>query len=336
MDNRKAVKRLDLNQNPYDIAELLSEELNTVWRSIKTNEYPDGSSCELRKAIASYAGIEPECIVTGNGSDELLMLIMQTFVSRGDRVLTFVPTFSMYRQYALKEGALMLEYSTGGDFNLDIDGFINFRDEHKPKLQIICNPNNPSGGLLSMTQLESLLKGFKGITVIDEAYYEFSKVTAVPLLERNKKLLITRTFSKAMGLAGLRIGYILGSSGLTEQLERVRSPYNLNAFSQAAAVAVLKNYDKVQKTVSSICGDRDYMYNRIKLIDGIMVFKSYTNFLLLQSSYCSEIEQALLAEGIRIRRFREPELSDCLRIAVGRSEDNSRIIEIMEAIAYGK
>lgn len=334
-DNEADIIRLDLNENPYDIKRLLGEELMGEFDRISFSSYPDGCCTDLKRLLAGYTGAAASQLAVGNGSDELLSLIMQAFINKGDKVLLHSPTFSMYRQYAAIAGAKVEEYVTCKEFKIDIADFIKKRADIKPKLQIICNPNNPTGRGLSLTELETLIKGFDGITVVDEAYFEFCGITAFPLLASNENLIITRTFSKALGLAGFRVGYMISSSEIIEHIERVRSPYNINILSQTAASIVLRNMHKIRPTIDQILKDRAWLYDRLKEIRDIEAYSTQCNFILIKADKAEHIYSSLLDNRIRVKYFSEGALKDYLRISIGTSDTNIKVAEIIEK-AMGK
>ncbi len=326
---------LDKNENPYNIVKLLKNEISLETDNLMLNRYPEGSYKLLREELSRYTGINAENIVIGNGSDELLYMIMQAFLEKGEKVLLHTPTFAMYKSYANMVGGVIEEYETDDRFCIELETFKKVIDEKNPKILIICNPNNPTGSFIEIEAIEYLIQDFTGIVIIDEAYMEFCNQTAVKFLEKYKNVIILRTFSKALGLAGLRIGYMLSSMEVIDCVERAKSPYNVNAYSPAVAVAVLKNIDKVRKAINIILEERNSLISKLAELKGIEVFESKTNFVLIRADKCKELYASLFENGIAVKGFNDPKLKNCIRLALGTSTENRKVLETIEAVCKG-
>jgi len=324
--------RLDLNENPYDISGLLKNEIGEGLQQNNFNRYPDPSGLKLKESISKYVDLDCNCIAIGNGSDELITLIIQAFLKKNDKILLHKPTFSMYKHYANIVDATILEYETDRNFELNINAFKTFIEKEKPKIIIICNPNNPTGKLLEVWQIEEIAKGYEGLLLVDEAYIEFCNKSSIKLLKSYKNIIILRTFSKAFGLAGLRVGYMLASSETIERIEKIRSPFNINAFSQSVAALVLENFDKVKSYIDIIKDERKRLYKRLSEMKELEVFESQANFILIRSNKKQLIYEGLLENGIKVRCFENEMLNDCLRITVGTPFENDELIKILEVI----
>lgn len=325
---------LDKNELPWGLDDKVEEALIKSIKAMKFNRYPDSDYTELKGEISKYAGIEKQSICVGNGSDELISLVLQAFINPGDTIAIYNPTFAMYRIYGSICGARIWKYDLDGNFELKPDEFIASLQEQKPKLVFLCNPNNPTGKELALSEMEEILKNTAGIVVVDEAYFEFSGVTALGLLSGYDNLIILRTFSKAFGLAGLRIGYMLANPLIISYIDRVRSPFNVNAFAQAAAVEVLKNLDKVMERVELIKSERERLIVLLKQLKGIQCFESKSNFILMRSPYSDEIAERLQKAGIFIRKYSSTKLKDCLRVTVGSRGENDKFYETVKEVLY--
>jgi histidinol-phosphate aminotransferase len=275
-----------------------------------------------------------DSIGIGNGSDELVSIVLQTFIDPGDTIAISNPTFSMYKIYGTICGARIWEYNQDSSFRIKLDEFIGCLEKEKPKIVFLCNPNNPTGSSLELSEIEQILKEIDSIVIVDEAYFEFSGVTASGLLSNYDNLIILRTFSKAFGLAGLRVGYMLACPSVISYIDRVRSPFNVNAFAQAAAVEVLGNIDIVSERIEIIKSERTRLTGMLTKLEGLRCYESCSNFLLVRSSYAEEIFKRLQEAGIYIRSYSDPQLLDCLRITIGSPEENDSFFEIIKEVMY--
>jgi len=325
---------LDKNEIPWNLNEKVEEALiKKIW-SMEFNRYPDSNCTDLKKAISRYTGIDTESIGIGNGSDELINVLLQTFINPGDTLAIHNPTFSMYKIYGTICGARIWEYNLDSSFEFKIDEFISCLQKEKPKLVFLCNPNNPTGSSLALSEIEEILKKTDGIVIVDEAYFEFSGVTAAGLIASYDNLIVLRTFSKAFGLAGLRVGYMLACPSVISYFDRVRSPFNVNTFAQAAAAAVLENIDIVTERIKIIKGERSRLTALLSEIESIQCFESRSNFILLRSSYARKIYKRLQEAGIYIRSFSNPILKDCIRISIGSPEENDSLYKVVKEAVY--
>lgn len=325
---------LDKNEIPWSLENKMQEALIKRIKTLEFNRYPDSDCTALKTALSEYTGINTDSIGVGNGSDEVISVLLQTFIEPGDTIAVQKPTFSMYKIYGTICGARVWEYTLDGNFEMNPDEFIVCMKKEKPKLVFICNPNNPTGRRLELPVIEQILKEAPGIVIVDEAYYEFSGLTAAGLLSKYKNLIILRTFSKAMGLAALRIGYILACPDTINYFDRVRSPFNVNTFAQAAAEELLKNMDIVEERVKIIKSERERLTKLLVELKGLQCFESWSNFILLRSPYAREIYSKLKEAGIYIRSYSNPELKDCLRVTVGNPEENNCFYKVVKEVQY--
>lgn len=323
---------LDKNENPWCLDRTVKEGIMKRLEGLELNRYPDNDCTELKKELSAYSGVPAASITVGNGSDELIHMVLQVFADSGDTVAIQYPTFSMYKLYAVMCGAVVAEYKLEDSFEPDSEGFISFLKREKPKVAIICNPNNPTGKKFEVSSIEKILKEFPGILLVDEAYYEFSGITASGLLSKYDNLVILRTLSKAFGLAGLRVGYLLGNPELISYIERVRPPFNINSFSQTAAVEVLKKMDAAMKRINEIKGERERLSARLMVLESLECFESWSNFILLRSKRAGEIFNRLEDARIYVKAFSDPVLKDCLRITIGTPEENDRLYKAVKEV----
>lgn len=325
---------LDKNEIPWSLSSKVEEAIFRRIRDMEFNRYPDGNCTELKAAISQYTGIDPAGIAVGNGSDELISVVLQTFIDSGDTVAAHNPSFSVYKIDGTICGARVWEYNLDRNFGMKLEEFISCLQREKPKLVFLCNPNNPTGSRLELSEIEQILMKTDGIVVVDEAYFEFSGLTVAGLLSDYENLIILRTFSKAFGLASLRVGYMLASASIISFVERVRAAYNVNAFAQTVAVEVLKDLDTVTERIEIIKNERKRLAALLMKLEGLQCFESWSNFLLIRSTYADEMCRKLQEAGVYIRGFSNPMLKDCIRVTVGSSVENDRFYEIVKEVLY--
>lgn len=322
---------LDSNESPFDIPDSTKERL-IEYISIGNifNRYPDPNSTALREAIAQYCGVKPNNILVAAGSDELIRMIINAFVDKYEYVLCPSPSFSMYNIYTKICGGIPLDIQLRKDYSYDMDKFISADRQYNAKVAFICNPNNPTGTVIEKQDIIYLIKNFDGLVVIDEAYFEFYGETMVDSVLDYENVIILRTFSKAFGAAGLRIGYLVANEDLVEDLYIIKSPYNVNTFSQLTALELLKNFDIIRERIDYIVSERDRLYHILNDVEGIEVVPSKANFLLLQLKDSQEIYAKLLEEGISVRNFPDDtDLSSCIRVSIGTRYENDRFLKVL-------
>ncbi len=326
---RRAAVKVNQNENPYDLpAELkrrvLDEALARPW-----SRYPDFDPRELLEALGRFARWRADGILAGNGSNELIEAVLMVTVGAGTPVVIPEPTFSLYALLTGVLGGRAVRVPLGEDFAYDADALIRAQREHGASVVIVCSPNNPTGTMLPPAEVARLCRESDALVVVDEAYHEFSGQSVVPLLHDHGNLIVLRTFSKAMAMAGLRVGYLLASPELVAEVNKARLPYNLNFFSQAAALAVLSDPQAVQKAVARLVRSRETLHRELAATPGVRPFPSQANFILfaVDGRSPSVVFQALFAEGVLIRDVSAtPGLSDCLRVSVGTDDENATFL----------
>jgi len=323
---------LDKNELPWGLSRDMREAVLSRILDMEFNRYPDSSCSELKKAISKYTGIDISSIAVGNGSDELISIVLQTFISPGDTIAVSDPSFSMYKVYGSICGARIWEYGTDSSFETEPEEYISCLEKVKPKLVFLCNPNNPTGGRLQLEVIEEILKAVEGIVVVDEAYFEFSGLTAAGLLRSYENLIILRTFSKAFGLAALRLGYMLAAEKIISYIDRVRSPFNVSTFAQLVAIEALENIDPILERAEIIKQERERLRKLLGGIEGLKCYESWSNFLLIGTPKAGEIQSSLKQSGICVKSFSGSRLGDCLRITVGSPVQNDRLYECIKEV----
>ncbi len=322
------VVKLDANENPYGP---VPGVLRLLERPHLVAQYPDPTGDEARRALSSYTGVARDQIVLGNGSDELIDLICRVILSPGDAVVDFPPTFAMYRLYAELAEARLETVERDEAFAIGRDDAV--AAAHGSKLVILASPNNPTGNAAEPATVSALLET-GAMVVVDEAYFEFSGVSYVPLMTNHDNLVILRTLSKWAGLAGLRIGYALCPPWLAGELRKIKGPYNVNALALAATVATLDEVSTARERVSRIVEERPRMTDLVESTGLLSAYPSSTNFVLFQADRvpARSIHKSLASAGIFTRHYTEPRLENALRITVGASTDTDRLVAGLQSI----
>jgi len=361
---REAPVKINQNENPWDLPKAVKRRVLAQALARPWSRYPDFDPRELLLALARFSGWRADGILAGNGSNEMIEALLLVTVGPGTKVVIPEPTFTLYAlmttilggepvRVALSprgtpvasgpEGPAVsatagpsgrVEQGPLGVTGLtyDVRALLKAREESQPPLTIVCSPNNPTGSSLSIAEVESLCLSGDGLVVIDEAYHEFSGRTVVPLLERHPNLVVLRTFSKAMALAGLRVGYLLASPDLVREVNKARLPYNLNFFSQAAAIAALEEEDALAKSVRRLVAEKERLLARLADVPGVRAWPSDANFFLLEclAADPKAVFAGLLRRGVLVRDVTSyPMLSRCLRVSVGSEKENDAFLHAL-------
>ena len=313
---------LDANENPFD--------------TTGYNRYPDPHQRRLKEAIAESNHINPDQIFLGNGSDEAIDLLFRVFCNPGiDQALIPQPTYGMYSVSATINDVEVILPNLGPSFNLDASALLKAVTA-KTKLIFLCSPNNPSGNLLSATEIEHILHNFPGIVVIDEAYIDFSGSTSwITRIDDFKNLAVLQTFSKAWGMAGLRLGLCFANPLIIKLLNKIKPPYNINAFTQSETLRCLQQRQHEKNTwVEEIIKLRDELRKSLMTVPCVRkIFPSDANFLLVGVTDAKLIYGELVGRGIIVRDRSTVVLCDqCLRITVGTMEENNQLLQVMRLI----
>ncbi|MDP3965193.1 MAG: histidinol-phosphate transaminase [bacterium] len=297
------------------------------------NRYPDPYSKKLRSALAKFLGIGDENIFAGNGSDEIIDLLIRLFVNPDESVLVVEPTYGMYKVAAETAGVGVETCSLNDNFQIDIPSVFNSTTP-QTKLIFCCSPNNPTGNLLRAEDIKELCKKFKGIVVVDEAYIEFaSKESLSKRVADFENLVILRTFSKIWGLAGIRVGYAIANEKVIQYLDKIKAPYNINRISSALAVRALAEKETVAEFKDTILKERNRMNKRLTEM-GLTVFPSDANFLLVKYPTASNIAKKLAGESaLIIREFGNKKLlENCVRISIATPEQNDVLLTAIKKL----
>lgn len=310
--------KLDANESPYPVK-------IKIPKGLKSNRYPDPMCLELRKAYAKTIGSKAERMLAGNGSDELIYYIICAF---GGPVMFPSPTFSMYGIIASSIGEKSISVPLGPDFGLDAKAMARQIKKLNPKITFIASPNNPTGNSFGKKEIEAVVRASSGIVVVDEAYQQFSmEESFVRSVAKYENLLIMRTLSK-VGLAGLRVGFLIGNPALVEAVNRVRLPFNVNALSQSAALYALSRGRALNSAIGRIVAARRKMFKEMSLIEGVKPFRSDANFILFKAEDSGGVWGRLLRQGVLVRNLGAA-IPGCLRVTVGAPGENKAFIKAL-------
>jgi histidinol-phosphate aminotransferase len=324
--------RLNANESPYDIPMNIKNLLGDVLLKENLNRYPDSECYGFKERILKYTGLNIENIIVGNGSDEIIKMIIDAFVDKDEVVVTHSPTFSMYKVTTNIAGGKVIELENQLD-KIDIDKIIDLANENKAKVIFLCNPNNPTGTLISRKDIINVLENTNSLVVVDEAYYEFCGETIIDKVNEYKNLIVLRTLSKAFGLAGIRLGYGAANKEVIEILNKVRSPYNVNRLSQRIGIFALDNKDIFLKNVKEITKERNRLIKEMKNIEYIQVFPSYSNFILIKSEKYKDILKRFREKEVGVREYGvDGSLRNCIRISIGTKEENDIVLKVLEEV----
>ncbi len=326
------VVKLASNENPLGcsphVTLAITEQLGQLAR------YPDGNGYYLKQALADFNNISAKCITLGNGSDDLLDILARSFVGSDDVIVYSQYAFIVYSMLAKMQGATDIEVPTQR-FGHDLAAMRQaVEDNPKTKMVFIANPNNPTGTMLEHKALREFVASMPAsvLVVLDEAYIEYSpESNNRALLDEFDNVVIVRTFSKAYGLAGLRVGYALSSPAVADLLNRIRQPFNVSRIALAAAEAALTDQDFIEKTRVSNLEQMRWLEKQFDAL-GLAFIKSHANFIMVEIEDAVAINQALLEQGVIVRPLAGYGLSDWLRVTVGVAEDNLRLIDTLHSI----
>lgn len=311
---------LDANENPYNAP---------------YNRYPDPMQRKLKTRIAEIKGVAPEYIFLGNGSDEPIDLLFRAFCEPGiDNVVSIEPSYGMYRVAADINNVEVRMALLKADYSLDVYAVLNAINANT-KLVFLCSPNNPTANLLNQNDVKRIIEDFNGIVVIDEAYIDFApEATWLTKLDNYPNLVILQTFSKAWGMAGIRLGMAFAALGIIQVLNKIKYPYNLNMLTQQKAMELLNKAQEKEGWVNTILVERETLQNALeKLPFVIKIYPSDANFLLVKMDDADGIYTKLTEQSVIVRNRSRVKLCDgSLRITVGSPEENSQLIKALNAL----
>ncbi len=329
---RRMRAKLNQNESPFDLPEEFKKRVLTAASALSWNRYPMNESSDLKQAIAAWHRLSPDQVLLGNGSNQLLQTVLSATVAENDRVLMFPPTFGLFEIFTVLYGGRVLAQPQAPAEPFPMSKALHLIQSEQPRIILLCSPNNPTGALLSLQQVQTLCEKACGLVFLDEAYAEFSGQTAISLLDKYPQLIISRTFSKAFSLAGLRLGYLLASSDCIDQLRKANLPYNVNLLTEIIAMQLLEDRETMLHQVSRLVQERDWLLSEMLQIPSIRPFPSAANFILFHCPQAELVFNRLKDQGILVRNVGGyPLLKDHLRVSVGRREENQWFLDALKA-----
>ena len=321
--------KLDAMENPYTLPQALRGELAAALARVDVNRYPTPSPRKLREAIARRMGVPAGMeVLLGNGSDELIQMLITALARPGAALMYPAPTFVMYSIGATLSGMRAVPVPLREDFSLDADAFIARMQAEKPALVFLAYPNNPTGVLYPEEDVTRIVKAASGLVVVDEAYHVFARRSFLPRLAQFDNLVVIRTVSK-LGLAGIRLGYLVGRPEWVAQLDKVRPPYNVSVLTQAAALFMLERLEVLEEQAARIRAERSRLGEALRGLKGVTLFPSEANFFLVRVPDADATFDALKRQGVLVRNLNSPALQNCLRVTVGTPEENRILLNAL-------
>ena len=320
--------KLDAMENPYGLPQALRREIAEAVSQVAINRYPDPTAPALVRRLRETMGVGPEYeILLGNGSDEIIHIIVQSVARRGAVVLAPRPSFVMFSAYAALAGLEYVGVLLRPDFTLDTQAVLQAMVRHRPAVVFIAYPNNPSGNLFDGESLARIIAAAPGLVVIDEAYHAFAQKTFMTRLGEFPNLVVMRTLSK-LGLAGIRLGYAVGRPEWIREFDKVRSPYNVNSLTHVVAERMLAHHDVLEAQAHSIVAERERLDAELRKLPRITVFPSDANFILVRVPDAAAVFEGMRRRGVLIKNLHTgvPLLDGCVRLTVGTPEENRRCL----------
>jgi histidinol-phosphate aminotransferase len=329
--------KLDAMENPYALPAALAREVADAVTHARINRYPDGDAsvarAALRDALALPDGVD---VLLGNGSDELIQIVASTVARPGGGVLAPDPSFVMYRRTALIANAPFVPVDLRADFSLDVRAMVDAIERQRPSVVFVANPNNPTGNLFAREDLERVIRAAPGLVVVDEAYYAYADASFLPYVLEFPNVVVLRTVSK-IGMAGLRLGYLVGHPDWIAEFDKLRPPYNVGSLVQAALPVLLRHRDVFDAQAAEIRRERARMVTALGNMR-VDVFASQANFVLVRVPDARAADAALRAARILVKNLDGAHtlLANCLRITVGTPDENDALLDALDRHLGGR
>lgn len=324
--------KLNANESNLNLPPLVEERVMNRLSRIAFNRYPDSEMNDLKALIAENFRLSSDQVLVANGSSEILEKLFFAFGGQGRKIVFPVPSFSMYKIYAKISESEAVPVELEDDYRLDAEKIVNVANENDAKLVVICTPNNPTGNVVPLADIEYIAQNIQCAFAVDEAYVEFHGLSAAGLLEKYPNLIIARTFSKAYGLASARVGYMLAAKEIVNMIGKACMPYHVNTMTLAVAGIVYQMRDEFVPRIQMYVAERKRLIESLKKLAGFTVYPSETNFVLVKYAKATELNQYLEELKIGVRSFGDaPRLTNCLRITVGTREENDILFKSVKA-----
>lgn len=330
--------KVNANECTMNLPPLVEERVLNRLGYVAFNRYPNEEYHLLVEQIAKNFGVAKSQILLGNGSSEIIEKVFHAFGGEGRKVVYPQPSFSMYKIYAKAAESEGIPVDLDKNFDLEVDAFIDKIHEVDANLAVICNPNNPTGNALTVAQIEEIVKAIDCPLLMDEAYVEFYGKSSFGLVAKHPNLIVARTFSKAYGLAGVRVGYMISNAEITRMVKKTFMPYHVNNLSLATADIVYQMRDEFVPRIQMTVAERQRMSERLSALEGVEVFPSNANFLLIRYDKADKLNYHLESLDIGVRHFAEGTkgLENCLRISIGTRMENDEVFAAIKNFVEDK
>ncbi len=317
--------RLDANESFLTVPENIRNEMVEALKNSALNRYPDPNATKLVKGFADYFKVDSDCVTAGNGSDEIISVIMNAFLQKGDKILTLEPDFSMYRFYAEIAECQSVKYQKNENLDVNMDDVIALANQENVRIVIFSNPCNPTSRIIAKDEIRKLINSTDALVVLDEAYMDFAEDESLLGEYGNyDNLIILKTCSKALGCAALRLGFAVANKTLTNVIRAVKSPYNVNSVSQVLGEVLFSHPDYIDSCIETVVNSRKELYSAILEIksDKIeKIYETHTNFVYLKVKNAKHVFEKMKENSIIIRN-----MGDYLRITAGSKEENEKML----------
>ncbi|MFM9970515.1 MAG: histidinol-phosphate transaminase [Burkholderiales bacterium] len=321
--------KLDAMENPHGLPEWLRHEIAASIHGAEINRYPDPNAPGLKKRLRDVMAVPEECeLILGNGSDEIIAMMINAVSGPDTVIMSIAPTFAMFKMSSIIARAKYVGVPLEADFSLNVERVLAAMAEHRPAILFIAYPNNPSGNLFDEKSLLTLIEQAPGLVVIDEAYNVFAEKSFLPLLPQYPNMVVMRTLSK-LGLAGLRLGYAAARPDWIREFDKVRGPYNVGVLTQLIAEKILGHHRVLQDQAREIIAERETMLRILQGMPGVESFPSEANFILLRVADADAVHTGLMERGVLVRNLHgsHPLLDQCVRFTIGTKVENTTLIE---------
>lgn len=324
--------KVNANECNLNLPPLVEERVLSRLSRIAFNRYPNYEYDALREQIARNFSVDKEQILIGGGSSEIIEKLFYAFGGSDSHKIVYPqPSFSMYKIYAKAAEAQPVPFDLDDKYDIDVDKFIAAVNDNEAALAVVCNPNNPTGNVLSIDEIEEIAKNVKCAFLVDEAYVEFYGKSSVNLIKKYPNLIVARTFSKAYGLAGARVGYMIARSEVTDMIAKTYMPYHMNTLSLATADIVYQMRDEFVPRIQMMIAERKRISEQLQKLNGVKVYPSSTNFVLMKYDKAVALNEHLESLNIGVRSFgAAPRLENCLRISMGTRAENDECFNVIK------
>ena len=323
--------KVNANECGMNLPPLVEDRVMARMSHIAFNRYPNEELEDLMEAIAKNYGMSKENVLLGNGSSEIIEKIFHCFGGKNHKIVFPQPSFSMYHIYAKAAEAEGVPFDLNDDYSLNVKTFVKTVNDNNSSLAVVCNPNNPTGNYIPVSDIEYIAQHIECPFLVDEAYIEFHGGTSVGLMEKYPHLMIARTFSKAYGLASCRCGYLLAQKDLAEMIGKAFMPYHMNTLTLVTADTVFQMRDEYVPRIQQMIAERKRMEELYASLEGFTVYPSNTNFIFVKYDKAVELNERLVSLSMGIRSFgKAPRLENCLRISMGTRMENDEIFKAVK------